>query len=281
MRAGAILLVGGRSTRMGRAKAGLDWHGEPLAARVARVLARAVGEGPVVAVAAPGQALPPLPAGVTLAADPTEGAGPLQGLAVGLAALGGNADVAFASSVDAPLLHPRLVRAVLGALRAGDDAAVPVAHGHRQPLAAAYRTGLAALADQLIAEGERGLGGLLGRARTRFLNETELLALEGLATFDPGLDALHNVNTPEEYEAALRHAAPDVVVEVRGSLRDRATASRLVVPARRLAEAVAATGLELDERVAVELDGQPAALDPLLPLGAGDHVTLAAASGGA
>ncbi len=281
MRAGAILLVGGRSTRMGRAKATLDWHGEPLAARVARVLARAVGDGPVVAVAAPGQELPPLPAGVMLAFDPSEGAGPLQGLAVGLAALREQADVAFASSVDAPLLHARFVRAVLGALRDGDDAAVPVAHGHRQPLAAAYRTRLAAVADELLAGGERGLGALLARGRTRFLDDAELLVLDDLATVDPGLEALRNVNTPEEYEAALRHAAPEVVVEVRGSLRERATAARLVVPALRLADAVAAAGLGLDSRIAVELDGEPVAQDPLLPLGSGDHVTLATAAGDA
>src|SRR5262245_10699824 len=177
MRAGAILLVGGRSSRMGRAKAALDWHGEPLAARVARVLARSVGDGPVVAVAAPGQELPPLPDGVALAFDPAEGAGPLQALAVGLAALAGRADVAFASSVDAPLLHARFVRAVLGALGDGCDAAVPVAHGHRQPLAAAYRTGLAPVADDLLAAGEHGLGALLAAGRTRFLDEGQLCRL--------------------------------------------------------------------------------------------------------
>jgi molybdopterin-guanine dinucleotide biosynthesis protein A len=30
VQAGAILLAGGRSTRMGHSKASLDWHGEPL-----------------------------------------------------------------------------------------------------------------------------------------------------------------------------------------------------------------------------------------------------------
>ena len=40
-----------------------------------------------VVVAAPGQELPALPAGVELAFDPVEGRGPMQGVAVGLAAV--------------------------------------------------------------------------------------------------------------------------------------------------------------------------------------------------
>src|SRR4051812_16611205 len=88
-RVGAMVLVGGRSSRMGRPKAALDWHGEPLAARVARVLVRAAGDGPVVAVCAPQQPLPALPHGVELVADAAEGEGPLRGLHAGLAALEG------------------------------------------------------------------------------------------------------------------------------------------------------------------------------------------------
>ena len=279
MRAGAILLVGGRSTRMGRPKAELDWHGEPLAARVARVLARAVGDGPVVVVSAPGQGLPPLPAGVEIASDPAEGAGPLQGLAVGLGVLRGRVDVAFASSVDAPLLHPRLVRAVLGALRDGDDAAVPVAHGHHHPLAAAYRTRLVELADELLAGGQRGLRPFLERARTRYLDEAELRGREGLDTLDPALDALRNVNTPEEYEQARGQAPPDVIVEVLGALRERASAARLTAPALRLEHAAAAVGVALDDRVAAAVDGVPIPSDPRYPLGPGDRVTLASSGG--
>ena len=279
MRAGAILLVGGRSSRMGRSKAALDWHGEPLAARIARVLARAVDDGPVVVVAAPGQDLPALPAGVELAFDPAEGAGPLQGLAVGLGALRGRADVAFASSVDAPLLHPRFVRAVVGALGDEDDAAVPVAHGHRQPLGAAYRVEVGTLADRLLAGGEHGLGVLLAGARTRFLDEDELRGREGLGALDPDLDALRNVNTPADYEQARRHPWPAVAVEVSGALRERATAPRLTAPALRLEHAVAAAGLELDDRVAAAIDGEPVVPDRRYPLGPGDHVALATAGG--
>ena len=44
----AIVLAGGRSSRMGTAKAGLDWHGIPLLRRVTGILQRLAA--PVVVV---------------------------------------------------------------------------------------------------------------------------------------------------------------------------------------------------------------------------------------
>ena len=67
---------------MGAAKADLEWHGSTLLYRAAAVLARTV-DGPVIVVAAPGQELPELPAGVAVVEDPVEGLGPMQGLADG------------------------------------------------------------------------------------------------------------------------------------------------------------------------------------------------------
>src|SRR3954454_12550894 len=140
--AAGIVLAGGRSSRMGSPKAALEWHGSTLLRRVAGIVARGV-DGPVVVVRAPGQELPALPDGVELVDDAREGRGPLQGLAAGLAAVREAAPVAFVSSTDVPLLHPRFVRRVVGALDDGADVALPEVGGFRHPLAAAYRTGLA------------------------------------------------------------------------------------------------------------------------------------------
>jgi molybdopterin-guanine dinucleotide biosynthesis protein A len=193
----ALLLVGGSSSRMGRSKAGLDWHGEPLAARLAGVLVDAVKGGPVVVVAAPGQALPPLPAGCETVADPVPGEGPLRGLATGLAALQGRADVAFVASVDMPLLNVATVDTVLAGL--GDaDAAVPVAGGRPQYLAAAYRVGVLAVAEDLLAAGELRLGALAEHVNARSIDAEAV----GIAP------TLVNVNTPEEYAQALAAARP-------------------------------------------------------------------------
>src|SRR5688500_8482005 len=105
-----IVLAGGRSSRMGRPKAWLDWHGTPLLRRVCGLVARGVS-GPVVVVRAPGQELPPLPAGMRAVEDAREGRGPLQGLLAGLEAVEGE-EVAFVASTDVPFLHPRFVAAV-------------------------------------------------------------------------------------------------------------------------------------------------------------------------
>jgi molybdenum cofactor guanylyltransferase len=92
-----------------------SWHGSTLLRRVSGLAARGV-DGPVLVVRAPGQELPTLPASVEVLDDPAEGLGPLQGIAVGLAAVQDRVAVAFVCATDAPFLHPafarRLVRAV-------------------------------------------------------------------------------------------------------------------------------------------------------------------------
>jgi len=186
---------------MGEAKAGLEWHGSTLLHRTVSVVASAVG-GPVVVVAAPGQALPALPPGVVVVDDPVAGLGPLQGLAAGLAAVAERAEAAFVCATDLPFLRPAFIRRVLRELTDGVDVVLPVAHGFRQPLAAAYRTSLAGLADRLLADGKRGVGTIFEQCAVVRLDEAALLADPELAREDPELESVVNVNTPEEYAAA-------------------------------------------------------------------------------
>src|SRR4051812_47103723 len=103
MRVAGIVLCGGRSSRMGRAKAWLPFGPELMLQRVVRLLSEL---SPRVVVAAPGQEVPGLPDSVEIVRDAREGLGPLQGLAAGLAALAGKADVAYLSSCDVPFLLP-------------------------------------------------------------------------------------------------------------------------------------------------------------------------------
>src|SRR5262245_57481224 len=110
---------------MGTPKAALEWHGSTLLRRTVGILERVTG-GPVVVVRASGQDLPGLPDTVIVADDPREGKGPVQGIAAGLAALTGIADIAFVSSTDMPFLHPAFVRRVLRVLEDDDvDVALP------------------------------------------------------------------------------------------------------------------------------------------------------------
>jgi molybdopterin-guanine dinucleotide biosynthesis protein A len=263
----AVVLAGGRSTRMGTPKAALDWHGSTLVRRAAAIVARAV-DGPVVVVRAADQELPALPAAVEVADDAREGRGPLEGLAAGLAAVGDRAHVVYVSGVDAPLLHPAFVRRVLALLGPDADVALPRAHGFPQPLAAAYRTTVATPLRALLREdGQLSTGALLRRCRVAELDEAMLLADPDVAAFDPALDSLLNLNDPREYEAARRRPPPAVSV-ARGD-----GSAPLAIRAATLAAAAEAARVRLGDGVLATVNGRPAD-DPQEPLVAGDVVSL-------
>jgi molybdopterin-guanine dinucleotide biosynthesis protein A len=182
---------------MGRPKAWLPFGGETMLARVVRLLGEVVS--PVVVVAAPGQDVPELPPEVAVVRDPTQGRGPLQGLAAGLEALRARAAAAYLSSCDVPLLRPAFVRRLLDLL-GEQDIAVPEVGGYRHPLAAVYRLEVAAVAERLLAEDRLRPAFLFEQARTRVVRPEEL------ADVDPDFRSLRNLNTPAEYEEALRAA---------------------------------------------------------------------------
>ncbi len=208
--AAAVVLAGGRSRRMGTDKARLTWSDGTLLDHVVGILAEAL-TGPVVIVGAADtpRTVDPArldPARLVTVTDDTPGRGPLQGLATGLrAAAAHDSTVAFVCSVDLPLIHPAYVAAVLAAL---DDAevALPVVHGHRQPLAAAYRTALGDRAAALLDTGARRPGDLFAASVVRELTADDLLADPVLRSVDPDLDAVRDADTPEEYAALTRRA---------------------------------------------------------------------------
>jgi molybdenum cofactor guanylyltransferase len=262
---------------MGEAKAALEWHGSTLLRRTTGVLARAV-DGPVVVVRAPAQPLPPLPDTVELVADPVEGLGPVQGIAVGLAAVGDRADAAFVCSTDLPFLHPAYIRRVLGLL--AGDAVLPHARGHRQPLAAAYRTALAPVLAQMADDRQLKLGQLFERCRTRHTDDAELLADPLLRALDPDLDSVVNVNEPADYRDARERPAPEVTVQRFGALARRGGTAPGTARAATLGAAAAAVGLELDRHVVAALNGDQITRDPETPLVTGDSVAFLSADAG-
>lgn len=180
---------------MGRPKAWLPFGDELMLPRVVRLLGEVVH--PIVVVAAPDQEVPPLRSGVPIVRDEEKGRGPLQGLAAGLNALRGQSDVAYLSSCDVPFLRPAFVRRLIDLL--GDHAiCVPRVGDHHHPLVAVYRLDVADTVAQLLTE---------DRLRPFFLFETvptRVVAAAELADVDPTFQTLRNLNTPEEYEAALR-----------------------------------------------------------------------------
>jgi molybdopterin-guanine dinucleotide biosynthesis protein A len=197
MRVGAVILGGGRSTRMGVAKADLPFGDETMLARVARLLAEVAG--PIVVVAGYGQAPPRLATACRFAADARPDRGPLEGLAAGLRAIGNDADAIFATTCDAPLVVPEFVRFL--AKRLGDgDAAIPWDGEFLHPLSAVYRVRVLPAIERMLAA---------DRLRPMDLaNEvtTVRVSVDDLRMVDARLDSLRNLNRPEDYLAALADA---------------------------------------------------------------------------
>lgn len=197
LRVGGIVLCGGRSSRMSRPKAWLPFGDEVMLQRVVRLLGTVVS--PVVVVAAPDQELPSLPSEARKVRDATEGRGPLQGLAGGLSALSGDVEAAFVSSCDVPFLQPAFVRRMIELL-ADNQVCVPDVGGYRHPLAAVYRLSVVPTVERLLAEDRLRPMFLFQEVPTRFVRPEEL------AEADPTGQSLRNLNTPEEYAAALHDA---------------------------------------------------------------------------
>jgi molybdopterin-guanine dinucleotide biosynthesis protein A len=277
--AAAIVLAGGRSSRMGSPKAALEWHGSTLLRRVTGVVARAV-DGPVVVVRAPDQQLPALDSAVELVSDPAEGRGPLQGIAAGLEAIGDRATVAYVSSTDVPLLHPAFVRRVVAAFSGEVDVVLPEIGGYRQPLAAAYSLAVLPIVDELIAADRLRPAFLFERCRVLRLDEEAMLRNSGVSRGDPNLASVSNLNQPADYERARTLPAPEIEVQRFGTLAPKDGPRREMVRAWTLGELAAMIDLALDEHVVAALNGDQISRDPYLPLVTGDSVGFMVADAG-
>jgi len=183
-----IVLAGGASRRMGRPKADLEFGGTSLLERVVERVRGAADE--VVVVGAPRAA-----ARLKLrsADDWIAGAGPLAGLAGGLAVAPAGLHALVAC--DLPFVDAEILRR-LAAIGAGFEAVVPEVDGRRHPLCALYDRSCLAEARACLEAGERRMEDLLARVRVRAVapREVQPARLER---------AVINVNTPEEYRRAL------------------------------------------------------------------------------
>ena len=195
LRIGGIVVCGGKSSRMGQPKLSLPFGDELMLPRVCRLLREVVG--PIVVVAAADQEIPPLPDDIAIVRDEYPDQGPLGGIATGLGALSGRVDAAYVTSCDVPLLKPEFIRALLNALD-DYDAVVPFDGEFEHVLAAVYRVSLEALARRLIESSRRRPLFLIQESRSL------RIPVEELRMVDPELDSLRNLNTPDEYAAALQ-----------------------------------------------------------------------------
>ena len=179
---------------MGVPKATLPFGPETMLQRVVRLLGTVVS--PIVVVAARDQLLPPLPDDVAVTRDERDARGPLEGLRAGLKALPESVEAAYVTSCDVPLLVPAFVARMIELL--GDhDIAVMEVDGFPHPLSAVYRRRTLPHVESLLAGDRLRPVFLFDAVRTRRVQPSEMTVV------DPELLTLRNLNTHEDYLAAL------------------------------------------------------------------------------
>lgn len=185
----AFILVGGRSSRMGKDKSGLrfgDLTSVALIASSLRVIIHAIRTvgGPVSAIG-----------GLANIADAHEKWGPLAGIEGALC--NSKSEYCLIVACDLPFVTGKLFERLIG-LTDHSDAIVPLqSDGRPQPLCAIYRRSpCLAAARQAIANGEHSPRAMLDQVNTRYVPFVELSDLKGSEHF------FFNVNTPENYDRA-------------------------------------------------------------------------------
>ena len=181
----AVILCGGQSSRMGRDKASLLIGSETFLERAIRTVRAFAGEVIVVS-----RASQPVPEGVRVVHDPVENLGPLAGIAAGLAA--SHSDLNAVIACDMPLIKAAVLQR-LADLIGDHDACVAVVDGHASVLCGVYRSRVAAVAQQLLDQGERRVTALVERLNTKRVDAALLRDI------DPLLETFFSCDTPEAY----------------------------------------------------------------------------------
>lgn len=206
MHPAGIILCGGESRRMGYPKAWLPFGAETLLQRTAKTMSKVTS--PLVVVSAIDQSLPELPPETLFTCDSRPQRGPLEGIRAGLAALPADVEFAYVTSCDVPYLTSEFVRRMVELL-GQFQIAVPEYAGFRHPMAAVYRRNVLSAVEDLLAN---------DRLRPMFLFDqisTRTVSARELDDIDPQLQSLQNLNSPEEYKAALAKAGFALPEEIR------------------------------------------------------------------
>ena len=188
-----FILVGGASRRMGSDKSRLIFAGQTGLDRIAAALQSVTARVRLV-----GSAVDPEGHTFDYVADLHERWGALGGIQAALTAC--QSSWAVIVACDLPLVSKELFLRLWGLARDPIEAVVPIQSDNRvQPLCAFYRRqSCLAFAEQLIAAGEHTPRALLAKVKTLRVEFAELSDLPGAESF------FLNVNTPDDYELAVR-----------------------------------------------------------------------------
>ena len=184
----ALVLAGGSSRRMGRSKQNLPFGAVTLLERVV-AMARDFAEEVVLV----GDDAAAARLGVLAAQDWQPGAGPLSGLAGGLAVCPEGQHALLAC--DLPFVDADLLRR-MGEIGGSAEAVVPEVEGRKHPLCALYQRSCLEPARRCLSAGRRRLSDLLGEVKVCIITP------EQVAPLNLG-HMVTNVNTPAQYRQAL------------------------------------------------------------------------------
>jgi molybdopterin-guanine dinucleotide biosynthesis protein A len=182
---GCILLAGGKGSRFGGDKAGVEFGGQTLLQRAVSNLDALSSE--IIIVTAAGRALPELKTAANLRVvnDLTCGQGPLMGIYTGLTH--SSFQYNFVVACDMPFIKKELVNYMAG-LSAGYDVVMPRVGRLREPLHAIYSCDCLNPIESLLGRGEYKIDSLLNLVKVRFVENAEI------AGFDPARSSFFNIN---------------------------------------------------------------------------------------
>jgi molybdenum cofactor guanylyltransferase len=189
---GAFILAGGKSSRMGRAKALLPFAGKSLIVRVVQ-LAESVAEAPI--IVGPPEEFTAL--GFRVIADERANLGPLGGILTALRNTQREWNLIL--GCDLPFLTPEwLTFLVARAANSNADAVIPVNERGYEPLCAMYRKRAAGTIGVAVERGVRKITDGLANLTLARIEPAEWKA------FDQHGRLFKNINTPADYAEACR-----------------------------------------------------------------------------
>jgi molybdenum cofactor guanylyltransferase len=203
----AILLAGGKSTRMGRDKAFLQLGHDAFVYRIARELLRVSDDLMVVIGRKKKDQFQEIfkqlrleghdPSSIRILNDAYDFENPLAGILTGFA----NARHEYAAVVgcDMPLINSGVIKSLANHAQ-GFDCAVPIWENYLiEPLCGVYDVKHSLEASSLAIE-----DGKVGpKHMVSYIPKTNYVPVSLLRLLDPHLDSLMNVNYPREYEELL------------------------------------------------------------------------------
>ncbi|WP_066072869.1 molybdenum cofactor guanylyltransferase [Neobacillus soli] len=198
MKAAAIILSGGKSSRMGTNKALLKINEKTNIERIADTLKGYFSD--ILLVTNNPEVYEFLE--LEMVSDHYPGMGPLAGVHAGLAA--SECEVNFIVACDMPFISGELAGALVNSCREY-DAVIPVIAGKQQPLFAVFKKKVAGEVAKNIEAGRLRMKHLLEHLNVLYLTERDLQEYSSI-----DLERVFfNMNHPNEYEDAKKWAGTD------------------------------------------------------------------------